>query len=1150
MTRFLARSLVAAAILGVSGCSLIIDNETKCSTEKDCQGGAICQDGVCVLSEAPDATVEVPADAGAPDAGPTGLVMVATAPSTTTAGAGLKVTVTAQDPTGATLTTYAGTVELTSSDTEATLPARYVFTASDNGVHEFNVVLRKAGTQTVTATDVSVSAAGRATVTVTGAEAASFTVEGVLSPFTAGTKGSVTVTAKDAFENVATGYLGTLHFTSDDGAAVLPANYLFVAGDNGTHTFTDGVQLFGAGTHSVTATDATASAITGKQTGITVVAAAAASLKVEGIKSPINAGEPSSVTVSAFDPFNNPATSYTGRIHFTSTATTAPLPTLPADYEFQAADRGAKVFPNGVVLRTPGKVNVVATDVAPGSTIAGAQNDIEVQVGPAARLAFVQSPLGAQLNVAMAPVLVAVQDAAGNTVTTSTAAVDVAQAGGPAATLSGTKSKPAVAGVATFDDLKLDVEGTGFTLRATSGTLSPAVSAPFDVNNCALGYTGPTCTDCIPSYHHPTGQMTVCSDGCHDPAPTCNAPPTKTCEGSDSVTYAAVGRCETDTVAPYYKCSYDEASRVDCSATGKILRRRHRQLCGQSLHHQSVYDREARGVLDRPDHAPGVRRGVHAGHRHDPHLHRQGAHPGELHHGRHGLHERSLRRRAHAGARGPAHHRAPRRLEHQPRDGQVVRSDEPDRRLAGPGGPDRPGGHGKQDLRPADAAAGGRGGRPLPGRRLAERCAERRGRQRQRRMARQLHPPRGRRPPQDPGRLDAARRAHLGRHLPALQGRGGEPLVARVREGRQRARLVLVPGDDQRLRLERRQGHAGRNQRRLRQARASHRLVRLAVPRPAGAAGDADPRAGAGLGRRPDQLADHGQRPQPAARRRVRLRHRPGRHRLDHLDGGEPPCRLGPGELRPGRVRVGGHLLDPGDLPLGVPLRAQGRGVRPARRLDLLRRDRHRGHAHHRTVADAVGVPRGLHRHRLHGLRGRLPQPGGPADGLCRRLPQPRPLRDCQGPGVPRQHLGHLRGRDLHDHARRPGLLLLQLPRDSDQLRRHEQVLPRRDRPVRRPVCRQPVPGQAFRLPGRRRDAAALHDDLHPGGRHHPQLQLPAGHDGELHLDRRLLRRGLRCGACAHRRRSSRSRSSSPTRPRGPATRRSGSRSPTSPTTR
>jgi hypothetical protein len=75
-----------------------------------------------------------------------------------------------------------------------------------------------------------------------------------------------TVTAEDPFNNVATDYTGTVHFTSTDSAATLPGNYTFTTGpgmDNGTHTFGNGVTLDTAGTQTVTATDIVTSSTTG-----------------------------------------------------------------------------------------------------------------------------------------------------------------------------------------------------------------------------------------------------------------------------------------------------------------------------------------------------------------------------------------------------------------------------------------------------------------------------------------------------------------------------------------------------------------------------------------------------------------------------------------------------------------------------------------------------------------------------------------------------------------------------------------------------------------------------------------------------------------------------------------------------------------------
>ncbi|HXH39645.1 MAG TPA: fibronectin type III domain-containing protein, partial [Thermoanaerobaculia bacterium] len=75
--------------------------------------------------------------------------------------------------------------------------------------------------------------------------------------------------AYDASYNVATGYTGTIHFTSTDGAAILPLNYTFTGGDAGVHTFTGGVTLRTAGSQVVTATDVADVTINGSQ-GVTV----------------------------------------------------------------------------------------------------------------------------------------------------------------------------------------------------------------------------------------------------------------------------------------------------------------------------------------------------------------------------------------------------------------------------------------------------------------------------------------------------------------------------------------------------------------------------------------------------------------------------------------------------------------------------------------------------------------------------------------------------------------------------------------------------------------------------------------------------------------------------------------------------------------
>ncbi len=282
-------------------------------------------------------------------------------PSSTTAGIGQNFTVTAKDAFGNTATGYIGTVHFTSADAQATLPADYTFIAADNGVHTFTATLRTAGNQSLTATDtVTGSITGAATITVTAAAASVFQVSGPSST-TAGIGQNFTVTAKDAFGNTATGYIGTIHFISGDAQAVLPANYSFIAADNGVHTFTATMRT--AGSQSLTATDTVTGSITGTTT-ITVAAAAASVFQVSG-PSTTTAGTAQNFTVTARDAFGNTATGYTGTTHFVSNDA---LATLPADYTFTAADSGAHSF--SITLRTVGNQSVIATDTTIG-TITG-----------------------------------------------------------------------------------------------------------------------------------------------------------------------------------------------------------------------------------------------------------------------------------------------------------------------------------------------------------------------------------------------------------------------------------------------------------------------------------------------------------------------------------------------------------------------------------------------------------------------------------------------------------------------------------------------------------------------------------------------------------------------------------------------------------
>jgi hypothetical protein len=197
--------------------------------------------------------------------------LVLSAASGETAGAPFSLTVTALKSGGVTDTGYTGTIHFTSSDALAGLPANFTFTAADDGTYTFAVTLKTAGSQSITATDTTTPAITGilSGITVSSAAASQFSLGGLSSSVTAGVAQSITVTALDPYGNVATGYSGTVLFTSSDPAASLPTNATFTTANQGTETFA--LTFETAGTQSVTVT---ASGISATQSGITVAPAA------------------------------------------------------------------------------------------------------------------------------------------------------------------------------------------------------------------------------------------------------------------------------------------------------------------------------------------------------------------------------------------------------------------------------------------------------------------------------------------------------------------------------------------------------------------------------------------------------------------------------------------------------------------------------------------------------------------------------------------------------------------------------------------------------------------------------------------------------------------------------------------------------------
>jgi hypothetical protein len=183
-------------------------------------------------------------------------------------------------------------------------------------------------------------------------------IAGVPASITAGDTVTAQVTLKDAQQNVATAYRGTMHVISSDGAAQLPGDQSWTAVDSGTHAIS--VRLVTAGNQTLTATDAANPSIT--CTAPVAVQPGAPHL-VLGLPADVNAGIATNGSVAAQDAFANPVFSYAGTVNLTSSDAAATVPATVRVAE------GHAVFP--ITFATMGPQTISAADSAAAS-ISGA----------------------------------------------------------------------------------------------------------------------------------------------------------------------------------------------------------------------------------------------------------------------------------------------------------------------------------------------------------------------------------------------------------------------------------------------------------------------------------------------------------------------------------------------------------------------------------------------------------------------------------------------------------------------------------------------------------------------------------------------------------------------------------------------------------
>jgi RHS repeat-associated protein len=232
-------------------------------------------------------------------------------------GSPYAVIVTAEDQYGNKVPTYTGTVHFSSTSGTATLPKDFTFTATNHGSHGFTITPTSVGGLTLQVSDNNHS--GSLPVTVVSAATQLLVSVGQTNPM-AGTLLQVTVTAFTAAGKLDTNFHDTLHFA---GAGV-SLDEPFPAG-TGSQTFS--VTPTQAGTQRITVTDTSRPQIKGTSPSLTVGAASASKLRLSARSAPAVFGTADTITLTALDPYGNPAAGFGGLVQLSVSGGSATVPT-------------------------------------------------------------------------------------------------------------------------------------------------------------------------------------------------------------------------------------------------------------------------------------------------------------------------------------------------------------------------------------------------------------------------------------------------------------------------------------------------------------------------------------------------------------------------------------------------------------------------------------------------------------------------------------------------------------------------------------------------------------------------------------------------------------------------------------------------------
>lgn len=405
-----------------------------------------------------------------------------TLPASAVAGETVSATVTALDSAEVTDSSYTGTATLSSSDPRATLPASITFTA---GVaSNVPVILGTAGTQTLTATasdNPAMGGSGSTTVTPGAAASMGITVQPSNSRAGSTSSPAVRVALFDSYGNRASGATNAITASIENN----PGNSdLFgtttVNASGGVATFSN-MYLSKVGTgYTLRFSSSGLAPVTSQAFDVSP----GPPIKLYFIVQASNVGQGDPMTpapqVGFTDAWDNPTNAGTATL--TMTLNTNPNGATLGGTTVVNPVNGVGTFSNLTMNRqgTGYSFRVFGTNM-----VSAASTTFSVGPGQPYRVAFTTQPSTAAVGNAITPaVRVTVYDRSNNVYTAAPVAISVNLGNNPSgATLSGTTTVNTVNGVATFSDLSLDRQGTGYTLVASGSGLLTDTSTAFSVQN-------------------------------------------------------------------------------------------------------------------------------------------------------------------------------------------------------------------------------------------------------------------------------------------------------------------------------------------------------------------------------------------------------------------------------------------------------------------------------------------------------------------------------------------------------------------------------------------------------------------------------------------------------------------------------------------